>query len=295
MCSIDGGASTACSSPVTFNLPNGTHTISVIAVDPAGNHSAPSTYTWTVGGSSGSTGGSSSSGSGSDPPSATPSPAADAAANDPSQDGSDPGGTADLTAAAASLTLQCSDRPLVLTNAVSIGGHVLLEGVAAKQFVGKKITIVFGPHSRLVSRTFVRPNGTFSTTVPQPPANVRRTNQARYQAVLGSTRSLSLKLFRRMLITRVRVHNGTATISGAVIRPLANPSLPIVLSRRVDCRHDVVVKRLKPGPNGSFQATVTAANGVQAGVYRLQTKVPKTPGSHHVSPTYTLPQVIQFR
>jgi hypothetical protein len=182
----------------------------------------------------------------------------------------------------------------VLTNAVTAGKRVLLQGVAAKQFTGQKVTIVFGPRSQRVASTVVRPNGTFSTTAPLPPKNLRRSNKARYQAVAGPARSLSLKLFRRMLITRVRVQNGSATISGTIIRPLAKPVRPIVLSRRLDCKHDMVVKRLAPKPNGSFQTTVAVAKDVTAGVYRFQTAVPKTPGSNRLSPTYTVPQVIQF-
>jgi hypothetical protein len=183
----------------------------------------------------------------------------------------------------------------VLTNAVSTGKRVLLEGVAAQQFTGQKVTIVFGPRSQRVASTFVRPNGTFSTSAPLPARNLRRSNKARYQAVTGPARSLSLKLFRRMRVTRIQVRNGTATISGSVIRPLAKPARPIILTRRVDCKHDMVVKRLQPKPDGSFQTTVAVTKDVKAGVYRFNTVVPKTPTSHHLSPTYTLPRVIQFR
>ena len=98
-----------------------------------------------------------------------------------------------------------------------------------------------------------------------------------------------------MLVGRVQVRNGIATISGTIVRPLAKPLRSIVLSRRIDCHHDAVVKRLQAKPNGSFQTTVPAPNGAQAGVYRFQTAVPKTPGGRHLSPTYTLPQFIQFR
>lgn len=48
-CSIDGAPATACSSPFAYtNLANGQHTITVVAIDPVGNQSAPVTVTFTV-------------------------------------------------------------------------------------------------------------------------------------------------------------------------------------------------------------------------------------------------------
>ena len=40
VCSIDGGAAKACTSPATFKLKVGTHTIVVTAIDAAGNRDA---------------------------------------------------------------------------------------------------------------------------------------------------------------------------------------------------------------------------------------------------------------
>ena len=49
-CSLDNGPFTACTDPATFNnVPSGTHTLRVRAVDAAGNmDSSPANYTWTV-------------------------------------------------------------------------------------------------------------------------------------------------------------------------------------------------------------------------------------------------------
>jgi hypothetical protein len=51
LCSIDGGAYTACTSPKSYsvnNLQQGQHTFRVIAVDAVGNQSAATSYTWTI-------------------------------------------------------------------------------------------------------------------------------------------------------------------------------------------------------------------------------------------------------
>ena len=48
-CSIDGGTATTCYSPVSFNnLSDGSHTVAVYAIDPAGNTSATTSNTFTV-------------------------------------------------------------------------------------------------------------------------------------------------------------------------------------------------------------------------------------------------------
>ncbi|MFP2964292.1 hypothetical protein ACLEPN_42965, partial [Myxococcus sp. 1LA] len=49
-CSLDGAAYVACTDPVTFTgLAQGSHTLSVRAIDAAGNlDDTPATYTWTV-------------------------------------------------------------------------------------------------------------------------------------------------------------------------------------------------------------------------------------------------------
>ena len=49
-CSLDGGAAIPCTSPATVSVGNGAHTFTVIATDPAGNPSAPSTVNWTSAG-----------------------------------------------------------------------------------------------------------------------------------------------------------------------------------------------------------------------------------------------------
>lgn len=48
-CKLDGGAATACTSPVSYSgLAQGTHTFTVAASNSGGTDSTPATYTWTV-------------------------------------------------------------------------------------------------------------------------------------------------------------------------------------------------------------------------------------------------------
>ena len=78
--------------------------------------------------------------------------------------------------------------------------------------------------NKRVGSAVVDTNGTFTASLPLPPRNIRTTNLARYQAVLGSLRSLNLKLTRRMRTTQLTSGRGTVTIAGLITSPLARPS-----------------------------------------------------------------------
>jgi hypothetical protein len=121
---------------------------------------------------------------------------------------------------------------------------------------------------------------------------VRGTNRARYQAVVGNERSLRLKLRRRMIVDGVTVRGNRVTIAGHVTRPLAAPRRAIVVRRRVSCARTVVVKRVRPRPDGTFRVTVAAPPNQLAAVYRLTTQVRTNRSSRKLFPTFTLPRAV---
>jgi len=98
-------------------------------------------------------------------------------------------------------------------------GRVQLMGVADRRLIGRTVDLRFVTLSstsrgRRVARAKVGRNGVFRTTAPLPPRKLRRSNRARYQAVLCRERSLRLKLVRRMALRGVRSAHGRVTISG---------------------------------------------------------------------------------
>lgn len=195
---------------------------------------------------------------------------------------------------ASDLALACTKRKIVLIDVLRQGGHVKLIGAADKQYVGRTVKIVFAVGNRTVARAKVKKDGSFATTAPLPAANIRATNRARYTAVIGSERSLNLKLTRRMIVDSVTSSAGKVRIVGRVTRPLGTPVQTIVVKRRVTCSKTATVARIKPAPSGRFSVTVTAPKGQTAAVYRLSTSVRNTPANPKLYPTFTLPRAVNL-
>ena len=193
----------------------------------------------------------------------------------------------------AEASLQCTDRPLVLIDVLARKGRVRLFGAADDGLVGRRVDILFAGRSR-VARATVRSDGTFRTTAPLPPPDVRHTNRARYQAVVGRRRSLDLKLHRRLRVESVHSVGRRATFTGRVVRPLADPVRRIVVKRRITCDEEQTVRRLEPSRDGGFRVTLRAPRGVGVAVYRFQTRVRGSAGGSRTYPTFTLPRAVEL-
>ncbi len=195
---------------------------------------------------------------------------------------------------ATDLALQCTTRRLVLEDVVSRNGRVSLIGAADKALAGKSVSIRFLATGKTVATTRVGADGSFRATAPMPSKAIRSTNRARYQAIIGNEKSLDLKLQRRMVLSGVSVEGGKVTISGRISRPLSRPASVITVTRRVSCRKNAVVARIKPKADGTFRVTVAAPEGQLAAVYRLGTFVRKTASNPKTFPTFTLPRAVDL-
>ena len=205
-----------------------------------------------------------------------------------------PAAAPDAPTTAADTALECTKRRLVLVDVVERGNKVLLTGAADKKFVGKFVTIKFRADGSTAGRALVKPDGSFETTAPMPSAKLRTTNLARYQATIGSERSLDLKLARRLTVERLSSKGGKVTISGRVVQPLSTGAKTIEVRRRVSCKKSVVVKRFQPRANGTYTVTVDAPEGQSAAVYRLATRVRKNTSNKKTFPTFTLPRGVDL-
>jgi hypothetical protein len=191
--------------------------------------------------------------------------------------------------------LACTSRKLGLIDVLSRGSRTRFYGVADPQYVGKHVDVVSLWNGKVVARPLVLSDGTFAATAALPPGTLRTSNRARYQARIGSERSLELKLLRRMLVEEMTSRDGTVTIKGRVLRPLGRPVHAITIRRRVSCATDVTVKTFKPDAAGRFAVTIPAPPTGQAAVYRLQTSVPKSARNPKLFPTFTLPRAVELR
>lgn len=187
------------------------------------------------------------------------------------------------------LLLGCGKRSLVLNDVLIRGGRVVLDGSAAKNFVGKKVEIVFDGGKPVATAT-VQANGQFSTTAPLPPAKLRDSNSARYLAESGDQRSLDLKLTRRLGLEAPSFSGGTVTLSGQVVAPLGKPISPVTVEQQLECGKTSKVVTFTPETSGRFHVTIPGIPAsAKAGIYRLSTSVLKSPGSHHLFATFSLP------
>jgi len=184
--------------------------------------------------------------------------------------------------------LGCGKRALVLNDVLVRGGRVELTGSAASSLDGKQVSIVFGA-SKTVASVTVGSNGAFSASVPLPSAKLRDSNSARYTAVSGAQRSLSLKLTRRLSLESLTVSGGSVVLSGQVVLPLAHPVALVTVQQQLECGTTREVLKFKPAANGRFHVSVPVPAGAKAAIYRLTTSVRESTRSRHSFATYSLP------
>ncbi len=184
---------------------------------------------------------------------------------------------------------ECLANVLRLVDVAAGATRVRLAGETARANAGRTVTLLF--RGRRVGTATVAANGTFAANVPLPARTVRTTDRARYQAVLGTLRSLNLKLARRMRTTEASSRAGTVTIAGRVTSPLARPVRTVTLRQYTDCTgtsFTVVKRNIKVSRDGRFRTTVPAPQGVGVAYYRALTRVRNTTRNPKTYATFTL-------
>lgn len=175
-------------------------------------------------------------------------------------------------AAVERLTLGCSGRQLVLNDVFIRSGRVVVAGAAATSLAGRKVEILFDQGKQVASATVGR-DGRFATTAPLPLSRIRDAVSTRYSATIGSLRSLSLKLTRRLLLEPPVVGAGKVTLSGRIAPPLTKPTAPIAVEQELECGHSTVVTSFVPQANGRFSVSLPVPGRTGAVIYRLTSRV----------------------
>jgi hypothetical protein len=248
------------------------------------------------------------------PPAGAPAACADGADNDGDGliDAKDPGCVLagvytpqkDSEASIAAIA-QCAKGALQLTDVFGRRGRTLLRGVAGPDAVGKKVAIFSTwDEDKQVATATVQGDLTFTTTAPLPPRDIRETNAARFQARLGTKRSLNLKFSRRMTETVAsRVAATRVKIGGRVTKPLAVPRATVLVRAARSCQSEqrfrgvVVARGVKVASSGTWSASITLPKALRGEkVYlRAQTRVRQTTRSARTFATYTLIQGVALK
>jgi FG-GAP repeat len=191
------------------------------------------------------------------------------------------------TTTAPSPILACTTAQVALVNVIRQGSRVQITGAARLVLAGKRVSIRLLATRKIVATAMIAPNGTFSVTAALPPAKIRETNLARYEAIVGSLHSLNLKLARRMYMVSA-TRTGTHVRLDGYVTGSFKAGSPVKILLRVTCSKEEVVAKVKLTRAGKFTATVPAPTGAasQVAVYRATTTV--LDGGHPET-TYTLP------
>lgn len=183
-------------------------------------------------------------------------------------------------------------RPgVILTNVLSRGDRVKVEGTASASLIGRSVAIVLNNSAR-VGLAKVGLDGLFSTTTSQPRFSARDGANPRYVAQIGKLRSSPITLRRRLSISPSIGARGRTILSGRVVPPLGKPVAPIVVWQRVGCATPTAVGKIKPDATGRYSITLTAAT---TAFYRTTTSLRHATGRHTIFKTYSLEVPVRVR
>ena len=171
----------------------------------------------------------------------------------------------------------CGRRSISLVRADLRGRRVLLSGLVASRFANQTVTIdaTGVGASRVLARVRASADGEFKARVKRP--RKRFLKKARYQAIVGSARSVKLKLPQSLESTSIRRSGGSIVIRGKVKRELLGKRNPVVI-RRLTCGRYTQVGQARPNRRGIYTVRFAAPAVAAAALYRAETKVLSRPG-----------------
>lgn len=193
-------------------------------------------------------------------------------------------------------TLPTCAKNVVITDVKRVGSRTRIRGLARLQYVGQRVGIEYQPTgSKKVASPKVLPDGSFSVVVNRPSSPSYSSNQARYRAVLGSSKTSWIKLTRRMggsAVTYNGPGSGTLTVTGSVSLPIAKGQ-PVRVERSDACGNYRQIGTVKMNRDGTFAGTVPTGGGSQAAVnIRIKARVAKSSNPRYRFNTYSIVQPV---
>jgi hypothetical protein len=181
---------------------------------------------------------------------------------------------------------------VVITNVKRSGSKSIVSGYARLRYAGQKISLRYMPSgTRTIARPTVRSNGSWSATVKRPKSPSYKSNDARYRAVLGKTKTRWIKLTRRMGSTTVTsASTGTLNVKGSVSKPLA-PGQRVRVERSDACGRYRQIGSVRVKSSGGFSGKVSDGGNSDVAVFiRLKLKVRSSSGKRFN--TYSIVQPV---
>lgn len=188
---------------------------------------------------------------------------------------------------------QCA-RNVMITDVKRVGSRTRIRGIARLQYAGKRVGIEYQPTgSKKVGNPKIAPDGTFNVVVSRPSSPRYTSNQARYRAVLGSSKTSWIKLTRRMGASAVTYNdNGTLTVTGSVSLPIAKGQ-PVRVERSDACGKYRQIGWVRMDKDGTFAGNVPTGGGSPTAVnIRLKARVAKSSNPRYRFNTYSIVQPV---
>jgi hypothetical protein len=176
----------------------------------------------------------------------------------------------------------CGQRTISLVRADVRGSKVVLSGLVATSLAGQKVQLTvryLGQTGKPQKLGSVTPgtDGQFQARVKKPAK--RLFNDARYQARVGSAKSVELKLPQSLASSSLKqAAGGTLELRGRVDRALLGKRNPVVI-KRILCGKYTTVGQAKPNKKGAYVVRFPSPPSQGSALYRAETKVLARPGS----------------
>jgi hypothetical protein len=176
----------------------------------------------------------------------------------------------------------CGQRKISLVRADVNGSKVVLSGLVATSLAGQKVQLMVrylgqgGKPQKLASVT-PGADGQFQARVKKPPKSLFK--DARYQAKVGSAKSVELKLPQSLASSSLKqAAGGTLELRGRVDRALLGKRSPVVI-KRILCGKYTTVGQARPNKKGAYVVRFPSPPSQGSALYRAETRVLARPGS----------------
>lgn len=192
----------------------------------------------------------------------------------------------------------CFPKGVIIYNLKVKGKKMIVSGFARGNYLGQPVTINYrGKPTEVIGSSSVKPDGSFTVSVPAPAKKIRTKSGTRYRANVPGESSAWFIFNRRMASNEATYSKGKLRVAGQLKPPFAK-KMTLKTSVRPSCNSPwATIKSIKVGRTGKFAANVKYADKTNTGVVfvRMYVKVPKSAKNKKLITTYSyiIPVVIK--